>query len=96
MPALSRIRFALPAVISLLIFSGVHAGAQNIYYIDCSATYNGDGTGLGQAIANGQPGAWNSFSGPNAHTFAGDDQLLLKRGVFCSGKLQPAGSGTSG
>jgi hypothetical protein len=58
-----------------------HAG---IYYLDCSASQNGNGT---------QSSPWNSLSTANAFVFHPGDRFLLKRGTTCNGALMPRGSG---
>jgi len=69
---------ALPATSAL--------AAATDYYVDCSASSNGNGS-------SGSP--WNSLDGPNAATFTAGDRVLLKRGTTCSGRLTPGGSGSS-
>lgn len=56
------------------------------WYVDCGAASNGSGTSTSP---------WNSLGGPNGHTFAPGDQLLLKRGTTCSGRLFPQGNGSA-
>ena len=74
-------------VCSLLAVFGIEAHAASTYYVDCSATTDG----------NGQSGTpWNSLLDPSAHTFVPGDALLFRRGVTCTGTLQPQGSGSSG
>jgi hypothetical protein len=84
-----------PGLISLrllcgLIFLGIApacALAATTYYVDCSASSNGDGS---------QSNPWNSLTNPNATTFEPGDELLFLRGTTCSGKLTPLGSGNAG
>ena len=57
------------------------------YYVDCSASVNGDGS---------QSSPWNALSSPDAFTFSAGNQLLLKRGTTCQGTLSPLGSGSRG
>ena len=59
---------------------------QTAFYIDCSASGNGNGT---------QSSAWNKLASANAYVFQPGDQLLLKRGTTCIGELMPLGSGSS-
>ena len=74
-------------VCSLLAVFGIEAHAASTYYVDCSAATDG----------NGQSGTpWNSLIDPSAHSFVPGDALLLRRGVTCTGTLQPQGSGSSG
>ncbi len=56
------------------------------YYLDCSASQNGDGT---------RSSPWNSVSTANAFTLRPGDHLLLKRGTACAGPLTPRGSGAA-
>ena len=56
------------------------------YYVDCSASVNGNGS---------KSHPWNTLSGPNAFTFRPGDKLLLRRGTSCQGTLFPLGSGSS-
>jgi hypothetical protein len=58
-----------------------------IYYVDCSATANGDGS---------PENPWNTLDTVNARTFVAGDQILFKRGTTCTGQLWPKGSGVSG
>ncbi|MGA3372092.1 MAG: right-handed parallel beta-helix repeat-containing protein [Terracidiphilus sp.] len=55
-------------------------------YVDCSAPSNGTGT---------QSSPWNTLASVSAATFKPGDQLLFKRGMTCSGILEPLGSGTT-
>ena len=84
----SRSRHALSVfVFSLLTVFGIEAHAASTYYVDCSATTDG----------NGQSGTpWNSLLDPSAHMFVPGDALLFRKGVTCTGTLQPQGSGSSG
>jgi len=56
------------------------------YYTNCSATSNGSGT---------SSNPWNSFTSPNAKTFAAGDTIYFNRGATCYGEFSPKGSGTS-
>jgi hypothetical protein len=58
-----------------------------IYYVDCSAAANGDGS---------QENPWNNLETVSARTFLAGDQILLQRGTICTGQLWPKGSGVSG
>ena len=59
------------------------------HYVDCSAKTSGDGST--------QTTAWNTLSAVNKHgAFQPGDQILLKRGTTCKGRLQPSGSGSKG
>ena len=58
------------------------------YHLDCGATANGTGS---------VTSPWNSLDAVTAHhAFLPGEQLLLKRGSVCFGRLTPAGSGTNG
>ena len=64
------------------------APAPSKHFVDCSQKQNGDGT-------QGRP--WNSLHAVNAHgAFIPGDQILLKRGMTCKGRLVPTGSGSKG
>ena len=65
--------------------SAAHAGTTD-HYVDCAATASGDGSAATP---------WNNLASVNAHTFTGGDRLLFARGVTCSGRLDPRGSGTA-
>jgi hypothetical protein len=67
--------------------SGTTPLPQTVFYIDCSASTNGNGT---------QSSPWNNLAGANSQTFQPGDQLLLTRGTTCKGTLSPLGSGASG
>ena len=58
-----------------------------IYYVDCSASVNGDSS---------QENPWNNLDTVNARTFLAGDQILFRRGTTCTGQLWPKGSGASG
>ncbi|HYY09454.1 MAG TPA: right-handed parallel beta-helix repeat-containing protein, partial [Kineosporiaceae bacterium] len=83
-PFLTTVLLALTGVVALPATGALAAGTD--YYVDCSASSNGNGS-------SGSP--WNSLAGPNGKTFAAGDRLLLKRGTTCSGRLTPGGSGSS-
>jgi F5/8 type C domain-containing protein/parallel beta helix pectate lyase-like protein len=83
----SLVALSVTATAVLVAASPAAAAATN-YYVDCSATAAGSGT---------QASPWNSFTPVNAKTFAGGDQILIKRGTTCTGQqLYPKGSGASG
>jgi len=56
------------------------------YYIDCSASTNGNGT-----LAS----PWNTLANANALTLSPGNELLFQRGTTCQGTLNPLGSGSS-
>ena len=68
--------------------ANLSAQAGSSYYVDCSATANGNGS---------QANPWNTFSPINNRTFAASDQIRLKRGTVCQNKgtLWPKGSGSA-
>jgi len=55
-------------------------------YVDCSAATNGSGS---------QSSPWNTLASVSAATFSPGDKLFFKRGMTCSGILEPLGSGTT-
>lgn len=56
------------------------------YYVDCSASSNGDGS-------QGNP--WNTLNSVNATNFQPGNTILFHSGTTCSGQLHPGGSGNS-
>ncbi|MGA7929792.1 MAG: hypothetical protein WCA20_27840, partial [Candidatus Sulfotelmatobacter sp.] len=90
----------LTSAMALLVFSTLHGCSGSghspsipppprsapIYYLDCSAGQNGDGS---------QASPWNSLMSVNAYTFLPGDRLLLNRGTACNGALTPQGSGAA-
>jgi hypothetical protein len=90
----------LTTAVALLVFSAPHASSgpggrpsfppgqrsAAIYYLDCSANKNGNGT---------QVSPWNSLVSANAFTLHPGDRLLLRLGTTCNGALTPQGSGTA-
>ena len=88
----------LTSAATLLLLSVPHAcsgpGSTSVppaqgsatYYLDCSASRNGNGT---------KASPWNSPASVNAFTFLPGDRLLLKRGTVCKGALNPQGSGNA-
>lgn len=86
--------------VALLVLSALHgcSGAGHsppvppppsvatTYYLDCSASQNGNGT---------KAAPWNSLVSVNALTFLPGDRLLVNRGTVCNGALTPQGSGTA-
>jgi hypothetical protein len=90
---------SLTSAVALLLFSVHHAcsgpGSTSVspkqvpattYYLDCSASQNGNGT---------QASPWNSPVSVNAFTFLPGDHILLNRGTGCNGALAPQGSGVA-
>ena len=70
----------------MLVRAPVTHAASNTYYVDCSATSNGDGS-------SGSP--WNALAAITNTIFSSGDSILLKRSTSCSGAVWPKGSGTS-
>jgi hypothetical protein len=60
--------------------------AATTTYVDCSASTNGTGT---------QASPWNTLASVSATTFNPGDKLFFKRGMTCSGILEPLGSRTT-
>jgi hypothetical protein len=74
-------------VASFLPFGPLNvAYAAANYYVDCSASSNGNGT---------ESLPWNTLSSVNTQSFSGGDTILLKRGTTCYGMATPQGSGSS-
>ena len=62
--------------------------AARVFHLDCGAATDGDGTAA-------HP--WSTLDAVTAHgAFLPGEQLLLRRGSVCTGRLTPAGSGTNG
>ena len=61
--------------------------SPRMFYIDCSAAINGEGS-----IAH----PWNSLAAAQAHPFGPGDEVALARGTVCHGSFAPQGSGTEG
>jgi len=77
----------LLGLLTIIIFAfAARTASATSYYVNCSATHNGNGT---------MSSPWNTLSSPNSHTFVAGDQLLFLRGKTCNGQLRPLGSGTS-
>lgn len=83
--------------ILFLIFAFAQWGEAGTYYIDNSCANNGTGATTVCAGAGGT-GPLNSLANyySKAGGYAGDDQILLKRGLTFAEKLRPPSSGTSG
>lgn len=92
-------RISLRGVLALFIVVSMAVGLMPMtqraraagvtYYIDCAA-----GSDTNDGMSTSSP--WKTFTNTNNHTFQPGDQILLKRGTFCSGigTLKPLGSGT--
>ena len=72
--------------LAVLLVAVSHICLATVYYVDCSAGTNGNGT---------VSSPWNTLTSPSGHTFVAGDVLLLRRGTTCNGRLAPGGSGTS-
>jgi hypothetical protein len=91
---------SLTSAVALFAFSALHGcsgpgrspsvpplpRSATTYYLDCSASQNGNGT---------QASPWNSLVSVNAFTFLPGDHLVLNRGTACNGALTPQGSGAA-
>jgi len=62
--------------------------ANTTYYVDC---LNGNDANNGTSTST----PWRTLGKVNGITFGAGDKILFKRGVTCSGMLNPKGSGTS-
>lgn len=84
----STLALATAALALAALAAPAHAAppAGTAHYVDCSATAPGDGSA-------GSP--WTSLADANAHAFGPGDRLLFKRGVTCTGTLQPRGAGSA-
>ncbi len=88
-----KLRCGLAAIVILVTMIGGAFGvtrasaADTVYYVDCSAPSNGNGS---------QSNPWNNLATVNSTTFSPGDQILFKRGTTCVGQLWPKGSGASG
>src|SRR5262249_23041425 len=83
------ILFAVSAVLAgsfALTFASQAAAAETVYYVNCAAATNGDGS-----LAT----PWNNLGAVNGKTFAPGDSLLFNRGTTCSGSFVFSSSGTS-
>src|SRR5258708_30974334 len=77
----------LLGLLTIIIFAfAARTASATSYYVNCSATHNGNGTMISP---------WNTLSSPNSHTFVAGDQLLFLRGKTCNGQLRPLGCATS-
>jgi hypothetical protein len=87
----ARIFGYVAATLFLLLVTGMTYrlvfAQPTIYYVDCSAIINGNGT---------ENSPWNSLTPVNSTTFAPGNQVLFKRGTTCTGALAPRGSGSAG
>ncbi|MGE5222703.1 MAG: right-handed parallel beta-helix repeat-containing protein [Omnitrophica WOR_2 bacterium] len=71
--------------LSNLIAAPVRAAGTS-YYVDCSASSNGDGT---------QASPWNNLDTVSSFAFNPGDSVLFKRGTTCTGALLFQRAGTS-
>lgn len=67
--------------------AGGGGASSGSYFVDCSASANGDGT-------SGSP--WNSLTPVNAKVFTAGNTIAFRRGTTCTGALKPQGSGVAG
>jgi hypothetical protein len=83
------ILFAVSAVLAAsfsLTFAGRAAAAGTVYYVNCAAASNGDGS---------LAAPWNNLGTVNGKAFGPGDSLLFDRGTTCSGSFVFSSSGTS-
>jgi hypothetical protein len=66
---------------------GGSSSASHRFFIDCSASADGDGS-------SDRP--WNSLAAAQAHRFQAGDLIALARGSVCRGNFTPQGSGVEG
>src|SRR5213080_1795002 len=67
-------------------FTGRAAAAGTVYYVNCAAASNGDGS---------LAAPWNNLGTVNGKVFGPGDSLLFDRGTTCSGSFVFSSSGTS-
>ncbi|MGW0709404.1 carbohydrate binding domain-containing protein [Streptomyces sp. NPDC002643] len=72
---------------AVMVPAHVALAAATTYYVNCSASTNGNGT---------QSSPWNSVTGVNNTTFGPGDSILFAAGTTCTGQVAPGGSGASG
>ncbi|WP_197432014.1 right-handed parallel beta-helix repeat-containing protein [Sphingomonas sp. CCH15-F11] len=62
---------------------------NQVYYVDCGAATNGNGS---------QNAPWNNVGSVNGKSggFGPGDWIMLRRGTICNGMLAPQGSGSAG
>jgi hypothetical protein len=84
----------LLALFALLLFSrtgvlaqAVSSTASHRFFIDCSASADGDGS-------SNRP--WNRLALAQAHLFQAGDLIALARGSVCHGGFSPQGAGVEG
>ncbi len=87
---------AAGTVVGALGVPGPAAANNTFYYVDCTASANGNGT-YGSPwnnlqSANNGPGG----SSANPVAYAPGDGIWLRRGTTCAGSLNPRGNGSSG
>src|SRR5215471_442991 len=83
------ILFAVSAVLAgsfPLAFVGQASAAGTVYYVNCAAASDGDGS---------LAAPWNNLGTVNGKTFGPGDSLLFARGTTCSGSFVFSSSGTS-
>lgn len=81
---------AILAICGLVFMFNYSAALANgtTYYLDCAG---GSDSNNGTSSSS----AWLTIGKVNSTVFAPGDSVLLKRGVACSGSLQPQGSGNA-
>src|SRR5690349_6763321 len=69
-----------------LAFAGRAAAAGTVYYVNCAAASDGDGS---------LAAPWNNLGTVNGKAFGAGDSLLFDRGTTCGGSFVFSSSGTS-
>ena len=84
---LLALSFLIPSPRTHVLAEGVSSSASHSFFIDCSASADGDGS-------SDRP--WNTLSAAQTHLFQAGDMIALARGSACRGGFSPQGSGAEG